>query len=113
MVPPTNCRHHGRAGPGLFPATGLFVADCMFWQLDVAASHAGKSMYMLPGVALLGSFWAGMEALADVTGLLYYPPASANSASLLYVLTDALQAANRQYPCCPPVVGAQQHGAEH
>ena len=36
MAPPLTVDITAERGPGLFPAMGLFVADCMFWQLDVA-----------------------------------------------------------------------------
>ena len=49
-----NCRHHGRMGPGLFPAMGLVLRKACFGSWMMQRHRQAQSMYMLPGVALLG-----------------------------------------------------------
>lgn len=54
MVPPNELSTSRQSGARTFPCHGTFVAESVFWRLDVAASHASKRMYVLPVVALLG-----------------------------------------------------------
>lgn len=58
-----------QSGARTSPCHGTSVVESVFWQLDVAASHASNSMYMLPVVALLDSFCAGLGGTWRCDGL--------------------------------------------